>query len=154
MGMTELGETKIANAVAHAVMNSVSESLRNAADPDEILDELTKRHVLLVSRQDEVTFRFQHQQFQEFYVAGGLGRLLFDVVRREDAAEELKFVKQYVNGPKWGESLRMRAEDIEANSAKPMVVKAGAKLVRMALHVDGILAAELAKAGTVGRGWE
>jgi len=146
MRMTELGETKMADADARAVVNSVSESLRNAADPGEILDELLKRHVLLVSRQDEVTYRFQHQQFQEFYVAGGLGRLLFEIVRQEDVAEERKFAKQYVNEPRWGESLRMLAEDIAANSAKPMVVKAGAKLVRMALHVDGIFAAELANA--------
>ena len=146
MRMTELGETKIADADARAVVNSVCESLRNAADPGEILDELSKRHVLLVSRQDEVTYRFQHQQFQEFYVAGGLGRLLFEIVRREDVAEERKFAKQYVNEPRWGESLRMLAEDIAANSAKPMVVKAGAKVVRMALHVDGIFAAELANA--------
>ncbi len=81
MRMTELGETKIADADARAVVNSISGSLRNAgqiagaADPGEILDELSKRHVLLVSHQDEVTFRFQHQQFQEFYAAGGLGRL-------------------------------------------------------------------------------
>ena len=146
MKMTELGETKIADADARAVVNFLSESLRNAADPGEVLDELSKRHVMLVSRQDEVTYRFQHQQFQEFYVAGGLGRLLFEVVRREDVAEERKFAKQYVNEPRWGESLRMPAEDIAANSAKPMVVKAGAKPVRMALHVDGIFAAEIANA--------
>jgi hypothetical protein len=128
------------------VVNSVSESLQNAADAGEILDELSKRHVLLVSRQDEVTHRFQHQQFQEFYVAGGLGHLLLETVRQGDIAEERKFAKQYVNEPRWGESLRMLAEDSAANSAKPMVVKAGAKLVRMALHVDGIFAAELANA--------
>jgi hypothetical protein len=146
MRMTELGETKIGDADARAVVNSISESLRNAVDPGEILDELSKRHVLLVSRQDEVIYRFQHQQFQEFYVARGLGRLLFDTVRREEIAEEPRFAKQYVNEPRWGESLRMVAEDIAANSAKPMIVKAGAKLVRMALHVDGIFAAELANA--------
>lgn len=146
MRMTELGETKIADADARAVVNSVSESRQNAADPGEILDELSKRHVLLVSRQDEVTYRFQHQQFQEFYVAGGLGRLLVETVRREDAAEELKFAKQYVNEPRWGESLRMLAEDISATSAKPLAVQAGTKLVRMALHVDGIFAAEIANA--------
>jgi hypothetical protein len=56
------------------------------------------------------------------------------------------FAKQYVNEPRWGESLRMLAEDIAVSSAKPMFVKAGAKLVRMALHVDGILAADLGNA--------
>jgi hypothetical protein len=146
MRMTELGETAIEDADARAVVKSLSESLANAADSGEILDELSKRHVLLVSRQDEVTYRFQHQQFQEFYAAGGLGRLLAEIVRREDVAEERKFAKQYVNEPRWGESLRMLAEDISALSGKAGVVKAGAKLVLMALHVDGIFAAELANA--------
>jgi hypothetical protein len=146
MRMTELGETTIADADARAVVNSVSESLPNAADPGEILDELSKRHVLLVARQDEVTYRFQHQQFQEFYAAVALGRLLAEVIRRGDVAEERKFAKQYVNEPRWGESLRMLAEDIAANSGKTAAVKAGAKLVLMALHVDGIFAADLANA--------
>lgn len=146
MRMTELGETAIADVDARAVVKSVSESLENAADPGEILDELSKRHVLLVSRQDEVTYRFQHQQFQEFYAAGALGRHLSEIVRRGDVAEEREFAKQYVNEPRWGKSLRMLAEDISALSAKPTAVKAGAKLVLMALHVDGIFAAELANA--------
>jgi len=146
MRMTELGETTIADADARAVVNSVSESLPNAADPGEILDELSKRHVLLVARQDELTYRFQHQQFQEFYAAVALGRLLSEVIRRGDVAEERKFAKQYVNEPRWGESLRMLAEDIAANSGKTAAVKAGAKLVLIALHVDGIFAADLANA--------
>lgn len=146
MNMTELGETAIADADARAVVNSVSESLPNAADPGEILDELSKRHVLLVARQDEVTYRFQHQQFQEFYAAVALGRLLTEVIRRGDVTEEHKFARQYVNEPRWGESLRMLAEDIAANSGKTTAVKAGAKLVLMALHVDGIFAADLANA--------
>jgi len=146
MRMTELGETFIADADARAVVNSVSESLSNAADSGEILDELSKRHVLLVARQDEVTYRFQHQQFQEFYAAGALGRLLTEIVGREDVVEERAFAKRYVNEPRWGESLRMLAEDISALSAKPNAAKVGAKLILMALHVDGIFAGDLANA--------
>jgi hypothetical protein len=150
--MTERGETTIGDSEARVVVNSVSDSLRvqgrltSAPDPGEILDELSKRHVLLLSHQDEVTFRFQHQQFQEFYAAGGLGRLLLAVVNRNDAAEERKFAKQYVNEPRWSESLRMLAEDIAERGAKPELVEAGALLVRMALHVDPIFAADLANA--------
>jgi energy-coupling factor transporter ATP-binding protein EcfA2 len=152
MRMTDLGETTIADSEARVVVNSVSDSLRlegrvmSAPDPGEILDELSKRHVLVVSHQDEVTFRFQHQQFQEFYAAGGLGRLLLAVVNRNDAAEGGKFTKQYVNQPRWGESLRMLAEDIAERGAKAEFVEAGARLVRMALHVDPIFAAGLANA--------
>jgi hypothetical protein len=152
MRMTELGETTIADPEGWVVVNSVSDSLRvegrmtSAPDPGEILDELSKRHVLVVSHQGEVTFRFQHQQFQEFYAAGGLERLLLSVVNRNDAAGERKFAQQYVNEPRWGESLRMLAEDIAERGAKAAFVEAGGRLVRMALHVDPIFAADLANA--------
>jgi len=67
-------KTAIADADARAVVNSVSDFAPQCGGPGEkILDELSKRHVLLVSRQDEVTYRFQHQQFQEFYAAGRTG---------------------------------------------------------------------------------
>ena len=51
----------------------------------------------------------------------------------------------YVNEPRWGESLRMLAEDIGASGGDKMMVEVGAKLVRMALEVDPIFAAELAR---------
>jgi hypothetical protein len=152
MRMTERGETTIGETDARTIVTSASETLRASGqiagsdDPGEILDELSKRHVLVRSHQDDVTFRFQHQQFQEFYAAGGLGRCLLDVVRGHNATEELKFAKKYVNEPRWGESLRMLAEDIAARSAKTETVEAGAKLVRMALHVDPIFAADLSNA--------
>lgn len=152
MRMTELGETTIADSEARIVVNSVTESLRvegrimSPPDPGEVLDELAKRHVLVPSHQNEVTFRFQHQQFQEFYAAQGLGRLLLGVVNRNDAAAERKFAKEYVNEPRWGESLRMLAEDIAGRGTKTEFVEAGARLVRMALHVDPIFAADLANA--------
>ena len=33
---------------------------------------------------DEISFRFQHQQFQEFFAAGGLRAHLVDLVRAKD----------------------------------------------------------------------
>jgi hypothetical protein len=152
MRMTELGETTIAASEARVVVNSVSESLRvegrltSVPDPGEVLDELAKRHVLVPSHQDEVNFRFQHQQFQEFYAAEGLGRCLVAVINRKDVAEERRFAKRYVNEPRWGESLRMLAEDIAGRSANTAFVDVGTRLVRMALHVDPIFAADLANA--------
>jgi hypothetical protein len=152
MKMTELGETTIADLEARVVVNSISDSLRvegrimSPPDPSEVLDELAKRHVLVPSHQGEFTFRFQHQQFQEFYAAEGLRRFLLGVVARNDAADERKFAKEYVNEPRWGESLRMLAEDIAERSTRTEFVEAGARLVRMALHIDPIFAADLASA--------
>lgn len=151
MRMTERGETTIAETDARAIVNSVSETLRTAGqiaslpDPAEILDELSNRHVLVRARQDEVTYRFQHQQFQEFYAARGLGALLANLVSHKDANEGKEFLVSYVNEPRWGESLRMLAEDIGARSSEKKFVELGCKLVRMGLEVDPIFAGEVAR---------
>ncbi|MGO9573817.1 MAG: NACHT domain-containing protein [Terriglobales bacterium] len=151
MEMTGRGETAIVEADALAVMSSVGARLRAAhqigdtPDPREILDELSKRHVLVRAEDGEISFRFQHQQFQEFFAAGGLGARLGDLVRANDSKEDRTFLVSYVNEPRWGESLRMLAEDIGASCGKKAMAGVGAKLVRMALEVDPIFAAELSR---------
>jgi hypothetical protein len=151
MKMAERGETKIAEADARTAVNSVNETLRaagqivSAPDPGEILDELSKRHVLVRSHQDEVLFGFQHQQFQEFFAAGGLKLRLVNLIRGADPKEDRKFLASYVNEPRWGESLRMLAEDIGASHGDERMVEVGTKLVRMAFEVDPIFAGELAR---------
>lgn len=149
--MTERGETNIGEADARTIVNSVSSRLQaagqivSAPDPGEILDELSKHHVLVQSRADELSFRFQHQQFQEFFAAGWLKVRLAELVSRKDRAEDREFLVSYVNEPRWGESLRMLAQDIGAPSGDKRMVEIGTKLVRMALEVDPIFASELAR---------
>jgi len=151
MKMTERGETKIAEEDARAAVNSESETLRAAAqivsapDPGEILNELSKRHVLVRSHQDEVLFGFLHQQFQEFFAAAGLKLRLVNLIRGADPKEDRKFLASYVNEPRWGESLRMLAEEIGSSDGQKSMVELGTKLVRMALEVDPIFAGELAR---------
>jgi len=151
MEMTERGEIKIVEADARTVVNSASTRLQaagqiaSAPDPGETLDELSKRHVLVRTDDGEISFRFQHQQFQEFFAARGLGARLVDLVCGKDPKEDLKFLASYVNEPRWGESLRMLAEDIGASGGEKVMVEVGTKLVRMALEVDPIFAAELAR---------
>jgi len=48
-----------------------------------------------------------------------------------------------VNEPRWGESLRMLAEDIGAAAGEKSAVELGTKLVSMALEVDPIFAGDL-----------
>ncbi len=151
MEMTERGATNIAEADALAVVNTVSAGLHGAGkiasvpDPVEILEELSKRHVLLQAHGDEISFRFQHQQFQEFFAAGGLKALLVDLVGGKHSEDDRIFLASYVNAPRWGESLRMLAEDIGAPGRDKTMVEVGAKLVRLALEVDPIFAGELAR---------
>jgi hypothetical protein len=149
MEMTARGETSIVEADALKLIGSVSDKLHaakqivEAPDPREILDELSKRHVLV--RAEDGSFRFQHQQFQEFFAAGGLRVHLDDLVRANYSIEDRNFLVSFVNEPRWGESLRLLAEDIGASVGDKPGVEAGTKLVRMALEVDPIFAAELAR---------
>ncbi len=149
MEMTARGETSIAEADALKLIGSVSYRLNAAKyiaetpDPREILDELSKRHVLV--RAEDGSFRFQHQQFQEFFTAGALRVHLEGLVHTKDAIQDRKFLVSYVNEPRWGESLRLLAEDIGASVGDKAGVELGTKLVRMALEVDLIFAAELAR---------
>ena len=149
MEMTEKGGVESDEARARAIVNSVSATLQKAGqigaqpEPSSVLNELSKHHVLESLNLPRVTFRFQHQQFQEFFAARSLKSQLLQLVRGHDAELERKFAKQYVNEPRWGESLVMLAEDIAAESGKAEFVEAGSKLVRMALHVDPVFAAVL-----------
>jgi hypothetical protein len=149
MEMTARGETSIVEADELRLISSASDRLHAAKqivempDPREILDELSKRHVLV--RAEDGSFRFQHQQFQEFFAAGGLRAHLDGLLRARDSLEDRKFLVSYVNEPRWGESLRLLAEDIGASVGDKTGVDVGTKLVRMALEVDPIFAAELAR---------
>jgi hypothetical protein len=149
MEMTARGETSIVEADGLRLISSASDRLHAAKqivempDPREILDELSKRHVLV--RAEDGSFRFQHQQFQEFFAAGGLRADLHGLLRARDSVEDRKFLVSYVNEPRWGESLRLLAEDIGASVGDKTGVDVGTKLVRMALEVDPIFAAELAR---------
>ena len=149
MQMTARGETSIVEADALKLICSVSDKLHAAKqivetpDPRVILDELSKRHVLV--RAEDGSFRFQHQQFQEFFAAGGLRVHLDDLVRANDSIEDRNFLVSFVNEPRWGESLRLLAEDIGASLGDKPGGEAGKKFVRMALEVDPIFAAELAR---------
>ena len=149
MEMTGRGETSIVEEDALKLIGSVSDKLHAAKqivetpDPREILDELSKRHVLV--RAEDGSFRFQHQQFQEFFAAGGLRVQLDDLVRANEPIDDRNFFVSFVNEPRWGESLRLLSEDIGASVGDKPGVGAGTKLVRMALEVDPIFAAELAR---------
>jgi hypothetical protein len=152
MAMTKDGAVEIGEAEGRAVVNSESAAMEQAGqlgerpEPMTVLNELGKHHVLERISFPGVTFRFQHQQFQEFFAASALGHRLLEVGRRQNPELEREFAKQYVNEPRWGDSLRLLAEDVAERGNKPELVDAGVRLVRIALHVDPIFAADLASA--------
>jgi hypothetical protein len=152
MAMTEGGAVEISEAEGRAVINSRSTAMEKAGRLGErpeataVLNELAKHHVLERMNFPGTTFRFQHQQFQEFFAANALGYRLVEVGRGHDADVERRFATRYVNEPRWGESLRLFAEDVKERRNEPELTAAGARLVRMALHVDPIFSADLANA--------
>lgn len=142
-------EEKARPAVA-AVGNLLKEAGQIGAPPDpvSVLATLCSHHVL--ERQDypEVAFRFEHQQFQEFYAAIDISRQLFALLPTPDPQKQLEFTKSFVNEPAWAEPLRLLADDIGGRSAGTegaRAIQAGTLLVTMALTVDPVFAAELAR---------
>jgi len=151
--MTAQGGVSISEEQARPAVTLVGAALRNSGqiamlpNPSSVLGTLCAHHVL--ERQDypEVAFRFEHQQFQEFYAAVGIGKHLFEVLP-EDDEKRREFTKLYVNEPAWAEPLRLLADDIRGRSGGTngtRTVEAGTLLVMMALSVDPVFAAELAR---------
>jgi hypothetical protein len=152
--MTAQGGVSISEEKARPAATVVGTALRNSGqiatvpDPSSVLGTLCAHHVL--ERQDypEVAFRFEHQQFQEFYAAVGIGKHLFEVLPEAGDEKRREFTKLYVNEPAWAEPLRLLADDIRGRSGGTngtRAIEAGTLLVMMALSVDPVFAAELAR---------
>jgi len=113
-----------------------------------VLDALCRHHVLERIEYPEIAFRFEHQQFQEFYAAVSVRRQLWEVSQKGDVREKREFTKSIVNEPAWAEPLGMIANDIGGRShgaAEADAIEAGTLLIRMALSVDPVFASELAR---------
>jgi len=155
--MTERGDTTIAEKEARAFVNSVSKRLSDGGqiatlpEPASVLNTLCAHHILERLDFPSVAFRFEHQQFQELYAAVFLKRQLNELVMNENHDCNQAFAKQYVNEPVWEEPLRMVAEELGVQSVESSdesdSVKAGKRLVEMALNLDPIFAATLSRLG-------
>src|ERR1043166_6303754 len=151
MTMTAQGLTRLSIEEARVIANSVMTTLSQGGQiqapqgPTSILDALCKHHVL--ERVDyPVAFRFQCQQFQEFYASQHLKRELLALLRQDNAASRHSFAREYINQPIWEEPLQMLAEEIGSMSAnEPEFEPTGVLLVEIALGVDPILSAQLAR---------
>jgi hypothetical protein len=154
--MMERGELLTFVADARAAVNSASSALQAEnqitaqPDADTVLHTLTARHVLEQIDHPSVGYRFQHQQFQEFYASRFHSKALIGLPSgQENAPADVTFAASYINRPMWEEALRMVAEELsstaEIEHTKPTALVEGARMIRMTLRVDPILAADLAR---------
>jgi len=153
--VTARGGATISDEDARSTANFVAARLREAGqlatlpEPAAVLNTLCAHHVLERLDYPSIAFRFEHQQFQEFYAALEIRRQLLDIVAKKDERETRVFAKNYVNEPSWTEVLRMIADDISGLTAEASrsadAVQAGRILVEMALQIDPVFSAELSQ---------
>jgi hypothetical protein len=151
--MIERGDNVVLEEDARSILKSVSVGLREKGqiesipEPVNILNALVDHHVIERLDYSPVTFRFEHQQFQEFYAAKMLEQRLLELAKT-NSDERRKFARQYVDTPTWEEPLRMVAEEIGTLNPEQIdsdVLKAGKLLVEIALTVDPIFAGDLSR---------
>jgi NACHT C-terminal Alpha/Beta 2 len=152
--MTMKGRVSVPEEEARSAVSSVAVTLKDTGQmgtlPDgaDVLNALCAHHILERQEYPAVAFRFEHQQFQEFYAAVNVRRQLSDLVKHGDEDRKRQFMKTVINEPAWAEPLGMIAEEIghRPNSeGRTDVVSEGKLLVTMALYVDPVFAAELAR---------
>jgi hypothetical protein len=153
--MTKHGAVTVQEERARAIVSSTGTRLRDSGqiaqvrEPATVIGALCGHHLLERQEYTPPSFRFVHQQFQEFYVASLLKRRLMELVEKDDPKGIVEFTKKYVNEPAWEEPLRMIAEEVgigdAASANSGSATKMGALLVRMAIKCDPVYAAELAR---------
>ena len=152
--MTPVGDTAISETEARHACTAVSQSLAANGQvaaippPTTILDALCRHHVLEMTDYPVTAFRFEHQQFQEFYAALSLEREL-TITLQKGPTECKRYVEAYLNPTTWTEPLQMVAERIGSRSGHDEsaidAIARGVKLVEMALDVDPVFASNLAR---------
>jgi hypothetical protein len=152
--MTRRGAVSLQEEDSRAIALSAATRLRDAGqiaalpEPQRILNVLCAHHVLERVTYPGISYRFAHQQFQEFYAAALLKRDLVALCGNGDSQAICEYTKRYVNEPAWSEPLRMIASEIAVattgSGADKDAGRAGVLLVDMALKADPVFAAELA----------
>jgi hypothetical protein len=148
--LTARGDVLLSDTDARSICHSVAESLRTTGqitsdpEPVEILTSLTAHHVLERIEYPATSFRFEHQQFQEYYSASMLQGELREIAASGASTQADSFARTYVNNPSWEEPLRMIAADLGKTGNDAAAAK---MLVLLALRVDAVFAARLSYLG-------
>jgi hypothetical protein len=116
--MTEQGAVNLQEYDARAIVYSVAAKLRAVRqiaalpEPQSVLNALCYHQVLERLTYPTNSFRFAHQQFQEFHAALLLKRQLLEFIGKSDSQEICEYTKKYLNEPAWSEPLRMIANEL------------------------------------------
>jgi hypothetical protein len=146
------GGVQLPEATARQEINACSRLLLNAGqlgalpDPGSVLTALCSHHVLERSTYPDITYTFLHQQFQESFAALHLKRELTEIATTGTGRQD--FAASYVNEPAWTQPVEMLAEFIGRHTEDeplPNAVAMGQTLVEMALPLDAVFAAKLAR---------
>ena len=146
------GGVQLPEATARQEISACSRVLQDAGqlgalpDPGSVLTALCSHHVLERSTYPDITYTFLHQQFQESFAALHLKRELSEIVTTGTGRDD--FAARYVNEPAWTQPVEMLAEFIGRHTDDeplPNAVAMGQALVEMALPLDAVFAAKLAR---------
>ena len=143
--LTARGDVTLNNVEACRICQSVGQQLQNNGqiaalpEPGDILSALCAHHVLERLDYPDVNYRFEHQQFQEYYSALELQRMLMEITTSGTGESRRAFTQTFINNPAWEEPLCMIAAHA-ADENEPI----GSFLVNEASQVDVVFAARLA----------
>lgn len=120
--------------------------LQTVPEPNDIMNILCDHHILVKSSYPDVTIRFVHQQFQEYYAYLYIKKWIQMVVESKEDKDVCQFQEEIINYPIWEEPLKLLAEEmadkLEASSDEH-ILKSDEYLVRWTIPVDPVLAAKL-----------
>ncbi len=106
--------------------------------PSDVLDALVSHH-LLIRTGEPIGYRFQHQQFQEWYASHDVERVMLATVGDAEALQKLK--AEILNVTEWEEAILFAVERMARGDARQK--KACGAAILAAFEVDPILAAEM-----------
>jgi hypothetical protein len=144
----------LSDSSSRSVVEHVSTGLKAQGQIDaqpgarQVLSALCAHHVLEMEEYPARSFRFQHQQFQEFYAAATLDRELRGLAERGEE-DRLHFARKYPNEPAWSEPLLMLCDALRLRASEggeegSRAVADGRTLIELTLVIDPVFAAELA----------
>ncbi|MBN9662263.1 MAG: hypothetical protein J0H49_28960 [Acidobacteria bacterium] len=145
------GDVIIGAADARSVCHTVSDRLKHdqqlehSPESADILKTLCAHHILERIEYPVAGFRFEHQQFQEYYAALMVQEKLAELVAEKDANRREAFNATYINEPAWDEPLALAAEDFGSTGDHATSVESASVLIDGALRVDPLFAARLAR---------
>jgi hypothetical protein len=82
----------------------------NVQNSGEVLECLVKHHLLVLPLGSNPSYRFIHQQFQEWFAAESLHRLVVPIGASEKTEELFAFQRDFLNHMQWQEPLSFLME--------------------------------------------